>query len=149
VVTESFAPSPSEIGAARHFALAAAEAWGCASNDLSLVVSELATNACVHAQSPFTVSLHRHGSRVVVEVTDDDPTPAVVGPPAMGSSGSGMQIVAALACEWGVSGHHPGKSVWAVLDCPDAAAADGLRQAPFRDLALAADMTIDRNDLVV
>jgi anti-sigma regulatory factor (Ser/Thr protein kinase) len=113
VVTESFAPFPSEIGAARHFAQAAAEEWGCASADLSQVVSELATNACVHARSPFTVSLHRQGSRVVVEVTDEDPMPAIVGPPATGSSGRGMQIVAALACEWGVAGHRPGKSVWA------------------------------------
>jgi hypothetical protein len=149
VVTESFAPSPSEIGAARHFAQTAAEAWGCASSDLSLVVSELATNACVHARSPFTVSLRRHGSRVVVEVTDEDPTPAVVGPPATGSSGRGMQIVAALACEWGVTGHHPGKSVWAVLDCPEATGKDGSRRPSFVDLGAEAAAAIDRDDLAV
>jgi anti-sigma regulatory factor (Ser/Thr protein kinase) len=118
VVAESFTPSPSEVRAARHFAQAAAEEWGCCSADLSLVVSELATNACVHARSPFTVSLHRNGSRVLVEVVDEDPEPAVVGPPSTGSSGRGMQIVAALACEWGVVCRQPGKSVWAVLDCP-------------------------------
>jgi anti-sigma regulatory factor (Ser/Thr protein kinase) len=118
VVAESFTPSPSEVRAARHFAQAAAEEWGCCSSDLSLVVSELATNACIHAHSPFTVSLHRNGSRVLVEVTDEDPEPAVVGPPAHGSSGRGMQIVAALSSEWGVACRQRGKSVWAVLDCP-------------------------------
>jgi anti-sigma regulatory factor (Ser/Thr protein kinase) len=118
VVTESFSPIPSEIGAARHFAQAAAASWGCSSADLSLIVSELATNACVHARSAFTVSVNRQGSRVVVEVADEDPAPAVVGPPSHGSSGRGMQIVAALAREWGVSGCDRGKSVWAVLDCP-------------------------------
>ena len=118
MVTESFASSPSEVRAARHFAQAAAAAWGCCAGDLSLVVSELATNACVHAHSPFTVSLQRAGSRVRVEVTDEDPAPAVVGPPSHGSSGRGMQIVAALAREWGVAGRHPGKAVWAVVDCP-------------------------------
>jgi two-component sensor histidine kinase len=105
------------VGAARHFAQAAAESWGCNPADLGLVVSELATNACVHARSVFTVSLNRQGSRVVVEVADEDPAPAVVGPPTMGSSGRGMQIVAAIAREWGVSGCDRGKSVWAVLDC--------------------------------
>jgi anti-sigma regulatory factor (Ser/Thr protein kinase) len=118
VVSESFAPSPSEVSAARHFAQTAAAEWGCCSSDLSLVVSELATNACIHARSPFTVSLHRNGTRVLVEVTDEDPEPAVVGPPATGASGRGMQIVAALAREWGVACRRPGKSVWAVLDCP-------------------------------
>jgi anti-sigma regulatory factor (Ser/Thr protein kinase) len=118
VVTESFSPVPSEIGAARHFARTAAASWGCDPADLSLVVSELATNACVHARSAFTVSLHRQGSHLVVEVVDEDPAPAVVGPSSTGCSGRGMQIVAAIAREWGVSGCDRGKSVWAVLDCP-------------------------------
>jgi Histidine kinase-like ATPase domain len=149
VVTESFAPSPSEIGAARHFAQAAAEEWGCASADLGLVVSELATNACVHARSPFTVSLRRHGSRVVVEVTDEDPTPAVVGPPATGPSGRGMQIVAALACAWGVAGHDPGKSVWAVLDCPDDTGSDDMGHGALRAREPEVDGAIARDDLAV
>jgi anti-sigma regulatory factor (Ser/Thr protein kinase) len=118
VVTESFSPIPSEIGAARHFARQVAASWGCDSTELSLVVSELATNACVHARSPFTVSLNRQGSQVVVEVTDEDPAPALVGPRSNGSSGRGLQIVAAIAHDWGVSDSDRGKSVWAVLDCP-------------------------------
>jgi hypothetical protein len=60
MVSESFPASPSEISAARHFALAAAEHLGCCPADLGLVVSELATNACVHARSPFMVTVERH-----------------------------------------------------------------------------------------
>jgi anti-sigma regulatory factor (Ser/Thr protein kinase) len=123
MVTESFAPLPSEIGAARQFALAASEDWGCDPQDLGLVVSELATNACVHAHSPFTVSLDRLGSQVFVEVADADPTPPRVVPPSNGVSGRGMHIVASIAREWGTTGRHPGKAIWAILDCYPAASA--------------------------
>ena len=84
MVTESFAPSPSEVSAARHFAQAQAESLGCDSADLGLIVSELATNACVHAGSAFTVSLNRQGSDVLVEVGDQNPAPAVVQPQSIG-----------------------------------------------------------------
>jgi anti-sigma regulatory factor (Ser/Thr protein kinase) len=117
MVTQSFAPLPSAIGAARHFALDATQSWGCDPEDLSLVVSELATNACVHAHSPFTVSLNRLGSQVLVEVADSDPGPVTVRPLSNGVSGRGMHIVAAIAHEWGVSGRQSGKSIWALLDC--------------------------------
>jgi anti-sigma regulatory factor (Ser/Thr protein kinase) len=117
MVTESFSPSPSEVSAARHFAQSQANALGCDSDDLSLLVSELATNACIHAGSDFTVSLHRQGSDVLIEVGDQNPAPAVVQPLSTGVSGRGLQIVASIAAEWGVSARHPGKAVWAVLPC--------------------------------
>jgi anti-sigma regulatory factor (Ser/Thr protein kinase) len=117
MVSESFPPSPPQIAAARHFALAAAEHLGCCAADLSLVVSELATNACVHARSPFTVTVNRQGTGIVVEVADEDPGPVTVRHLTKGASGRGMQIVAAVAKDWGVTSHPSGKSVWAVLDC--------------------------------
>ena len=117
MVTESFTPAPSEIGAARHFALAAAAHLGCCPADLGLVVSELATNACVHACSPFTVTVERHGAGLLVEVADDDPAPVRVQPFTRGPSGRGMHIVAAVAKDWGMTRRGAGKSVWAVLDC--------------------------------
>ncbi len=117
MVSESFSPSPSEVSAARHFAQAQAEDLGCDSSDLGLIVSELATNACVHAGSAFTVSLHRQGSGVLVEVGDQNPAPAIAQPPSTGVSGRGLQIVAALAADWGVATRDPGKAVWAVLPC--------------------------------
>ena len=117
MVSESFPASPSEISAARHFALAAAEHLGCCPADLDLVVSELATNACVHARSPFTVTVQRHGAGLLIEVADDDPAPVTVQPLSWGPSGRGMHIVAAVAKDWGMSPGEAGKSVWAVLDC--------------------------------
>jgi anti-sigma regulatory factor (Ser/Thr protein kinase) len=119
MVSESFTPIPSQVAAARHFAVGAAEAIGCCPADLALVVSELATNACVHAHTPFTVSLNRHESGLLVEVADEDPSPVTIQPLATGASGRGMQIVAAVAKDWGTSHCGPGgKSVWAVLGCP-------------------------------
>ena len=117
MVSESFTPSPSEISAARHFALAAAEHLGCCPADLDLVVSELATNACVHARSPFSVTVQRHDAGLLVEVADDDPAPVSVQPLTRGASGRGMHIVAAVAKDWGMTRRGAGKSVWAVLDC--------------------------------
>jgi anti-sigma regulatory factor (Ser/Thr protein kinase) len=118
MVSESFTPVPSQVGAARRFAMEAAEAIGCCPLDLALVVSELATNACVHGRSDFTVSLHRHESGLLVEVADDNPEPATLQPTATGPSGRGIAIVAAVAREWGSVKCGPGKSVWAVLGCP-------------------------------
>jgi anti-sigma regulatory factor (Ser/Thr protein kinase) len=117
MVSEAFTSSPTEVAAARHFALAAASLLGCAPADLGLVVSELATNACVHARSPFVVSVTLQDVGLVVEVADEDPTPVAVQPLTTGPSGRGMHIVAAVAKDWGLAPRQPGKAVWAVLDC--------------------------------
>jgi anti-sigma regulatory factor (Ser/Thr protein kinase) len=117
MVSESFTPSPSQIAAARHFAVAAARVLGCCPADLGLVVSELATNACIHARSPFTVTVQRHDAGLLVEVADEDPAPVTVKPLAQGPSGRGVHIVAAVAKDWGMSPRETGKAVWAVLDC--------------------------------
>jgi anti-sigma regulatory factor (Ser/Thr protein kinase) len=117
MVSESFTPSPSQIAAARHFAMAAAEHLGCCPADLGLVVSELATNACVHARTPFTVTVQRHDTGLLVEVADDDPGPVAMKPLTSGTSGRGIHIVAAVAKDWGTSPRQSGKAVWAVLDC--------------------------------
>ena len=118
MVSESFTPSPSQIAAARHFAVAAAEVLGCCPADLGLVVSELATNACVHARSPFTVTVQRHHAGLLVEVADAAPAPVTVKPLSKGPSGRGVHIVAAVAKDWVTTPRDTGKAVWAVLGCP-------------------------------
>jgi anti-sigma regulatory factor (Ser/Thr protein kinase) len=106
MVSESFTPSPSEISAARHFALAAAEHLGCCPTDLGLVVSELATNACVHARSPFTVTVERRDAGLLVEVADDDPAPVTVRHAHCGCRGQGVGDVARRGRQIGLG--HPG-----------------------------------------
>ena len=87
-------------------------------DDVQLVVSELATNAMLHAQTPFTVSLRAFDSTLRLEVADGssvDPTMVVVS--LLDSYGRGLAIVRAVSRDWGVlSRASGGKSVWAEFD---------------------------------
>ena len=84
--------------------------------DVVLVASELATNAVVHAGTPFEVALTLDGS-LRVEVSDDDPTlprPRLVS--ASETAGRGLHIVGELARRWGARPTDTGKTVWAEFD---------------------------------
>ncbi|WP_030810603.1 ATP-binding protein [Streptomyces sp. NRRL S-337] len=89
--------------------------------DALLVVSELVTNAVVHARPPAVLRL----SRIVdgrdalrVEVTDTGPATAD-GQPVVerctGEHGRGLGIVTALAAECGTRVHAGGTTRWAEL----------------------------------
>lgn len=85
---------------------------------LALIVSELATNAVLHAGTGFTVTVGRSApDRLRVEVldraTDFGPTRDVSAADASG--GRGLFLVGRLATDWGVVIEHPGKRVWAEL----------------------------------
>ena len=83
---------------------------------LTLVVSELATNALLHAATSFEVSIH-HDSSVRIGVTDCDPTPPI---PRQASptdtSGRGLHLIEQLCTRWGVEPVDGGKCVWCELD---------------------------------
>lgn len=87
-------------------------------DDVRLVVSELATNAMVHARTPFTVTLGGFEDTVFLAVLDGSrvgPTLVVAG--GMDTSGRGVSIVQTLSREWGFTdGASGGKSVWAEFD---------------------------------
>ncbi|MEU2563344.1 ATP-binding protein [Streptomyces longispororuber] len=107
------------IPAARVFTRAALAAWevGERAEDITLVVSELTTNALLHGVPPgrgFRLRLIRAGADVRVEVHDSgDGRPRLVGEGVADESGRGLLLVAALADAWGVGERHPGKVVWA------------------------------------
>jgi anti-sigma regulatory factor (Ser/Thr protein kinase) len=85
---------------------------------VSLLVSELATNAVRHAASSFTVSIERDASSIRVAVTDaGDGKPLVQSPAPTDYSGRGLLIVRTLADTWGVTeaSDGSGKSVWFTL----------------------------------
>ena len=85
-------------------------------DDVQIVITELAANAVIHADSPFSVSLRSTGSTVRIQVRDrSHAPPAVRDDPGSGSSGRGMRIIAALARRWGVESAPDGKIVWAEL----------------------------------
>ena len=80
-----------------------------------LVASELATNALVHAQTAFNVSLQALEKTVLLTVRDDSlalPTRRVA--QSMDLSGRGLEIVDIIAHDWGVNEDWSGsKAVWA------------------------------------
>lgn len=83
--------------------------------DVRLVVSELATNAVAHAQTPFAVTLSSANGSVLLAVQDESTSaPVRSAPDVMDMSGRGLVIVELLSQRWGTSTDgHGSKSVWA------------------------------------
>lgn len=111
---------PTSVRAARRFVLNALA--GADSEDLedtvSLLVSELVTNAVIHAGSDVEVLVRLLPGAVRVEVMDSSDEGLVAkDASAEDVSGRGLALVESLARRWGV---HPrpggGKSVWFEID---------------------------------
>ncbi|MFD9207951.1 ATP-binding protein [Streptomyces sioyaensis] len=90
--------------------------------DVLLVISELITNAVVHALPPAALRLSRTGAdgrdTLRVEVTDAGPAAAEGRPavePCAGEHGRGIGIVTALSAECGTQVHPGGTTRWAEL----------------------------------
>jgi len=110
-------PSAAEsVAGVRRFATNVLSGWSIAPDvidDVVMVVGELVTNAILHSRSPIELRLSRTSDRLVVAVHDG--TTAV--PRRQQSSldaehGRGMQLVSAIADQWGVRPTEHGKSVW-------------------------------------
>jgi anti-sigma regulatory factor (Ser/Thr protein kinase) len=114
-----FPPEPTSVTDARHFVAGALQADGCPRATVEtakLLVSELASNAVLHARSPFQVSVSQHDHSLTIAVTDGSetrPTPRAVSE----SGGRGLRLVEALANEWGVAARVRGKAVYFRLPC--------------------------------
>ncbi len=89
--------------------------------DMILVGSELATQALLHTQAPFTVRLSLFTDYLRLEVLDGspsgrNPTPLRV----FNNSHRALAVVDALSTQWGVStvvdGGKPLWALWAVFD---------------------------------
>ena len=105
---------------ARHFVADTLEAWRCSSlvDDAALIVTELATNAVVHARSDFIVTLTRGEGDVRISVQDSSlVAPTVATAPRGSTSGHGLTLVAAVANRWGDGSVGSSKVVWAELSC--------------------------------
>ncbi|MGW1076925.1 ATP-binding protein [Streptomyces sp. NPDC002537] len=116
----------------RDFTRQALQDWGwlpavtadhrAAAEDVLLVVSELVTNACLHADGPEELRVSHVGKVLRLEVVDlGAGTPAPRTPHRAGRPGGhGMFIVQRLCLDWGVV-RNPGgagKTVWAELAAP-------------------------------
>jgi anti-sigma regulatory factor (Ser/Thr protein kinase) len=136
-----FAQTTSSVPGARQFvaeSLAALEPE--VGETAVLLVSELATNAVVHASSDFAVTVEypTPAGRVRIEVVDHAPgEPTPLQPPPSDPHGRGLLLVASLAQAWGVkgAGRRAGKTIWFELalagaDAP--AVVDRTRSRLFR-----------------
>ncbi|MGZ4490098.1 MAG: ATP-binding protein [Nocardioidaceae bacterium] len=83
--------------------------------DVQLVVSELATNATMHARTPFAVSLEQLVRVVRLSVRDSSPSGVKrVAADVLDMHGRGLVIVGHMSHDWGVAvGPRGSKSVWA------------------------------------
>jgi anti-sigma regulatory factor (Ser/Thr protein kinase) len=105
------------VAAARRFAAAVAD-WlpGETRGRLTLLVSELATNALQHGRTAFTVGLERLDNAIKVEVSDTGPgVPTITAASLDRPGGRGLRIVETLSDSWGVTPRPTGKTVWFVL----------------------------------
>ena len=77
-----------------------------------LLTSELATNAVVHARTPFRVTVMLDDD-LTVEVSDgSEVLPRLEPVPIDGESGRGLLLVSRLADRWGSRPEERGKTVW-------------------------------------
>jgi anti-sigma regulatory factor (Ser/Thr protein kinase) len=114
-VSCQFAATPVSVGEARRVFSATLGAWSLTDHvDTGrLLVSELATNSVVHAESVFEIRILRIPGGVRVEVRDADinlPTPLLVKEGR--SSGRGMRLIEELSSNWGAEVEPDGKCVW-------------------------------------
>lgn len=139
--TLALEPRPESAAAARRFLREQLESWGAGGlvDDAVLALSELVTNAIIHARSPISVVVELGDDRLRVEVHDRSARPVLLdsvvagvvddgrGGPAgaaehqrtldeQPSTGRGLFIVASLAAAVGERLDHDGKTVWFELD---------------------------------
>ena len=84
-----------------------------------LLVTELVSNAVLHAGGAVLLVVARDGAGLRVEVCDESPHLPVVRPdPSIDEHGNGLMLVDVLAASWGTDPRddtHPGKCVWFTL----------------------------------
>ncbi len=104
------------VRAARRFLSAELAAWGIAADVVDtaeLLVSELVTNAVLHARSDVDLSVDAAGEGIRVGVTDGNPRGLTRRRHRLdAATGRGLMLVEQLAASWGVEPRTPGKVVW-------------------------------------
>lgn len=114
--TMELAPKAASVRTARLFTADVLGDDGVESSVIELavlLVSELVTNAAVHARSGVRITVHVDAHWVRIEVEDEGP-----GEPVMGAltpnqlKGRGLAVVDRLSTDWGADLHDDYKVVW-------------------------------------
>lgn len=84
-----------------------------------LLVSEVVTNAVLHARSPLRVRVTTGDGFARVAVTDGSPVPPRLHTFShMSATGRGLRMVEQLSRAWGVETSNDGKTVWFEVATP-------------------------------
>ncbi len=115
MLTVDLPPEPSSATRARR--LAREELETTYSNDtldtIALLVTELVTNAILHARTPLQLTLEsRPGTMRICVEDESNERPAVRHYEADAVTGRGLALVEQLASSWGVDATASGKVVW-------------------------------------
>lgn len=112
---------PRSAARARRFVVDALASWNLAepAETAALLVTELVTNAILHAHTEIELIVAWSKGLLTVAVRDGSPTaPSRRHHSAESGTGRGLVLVDALADEWGVEQTAGGKSVWFALRAP-------------------------------
>ena len=117
-IERRFPPESRSAAAAREFVLAAGWSDDADANlRLATVVSEVVTNAILHARTAFQVTVLLKGETIRVAVRDKSAAlPIRRDFHNLQPTGRGLHIVEALADRWGVAEEPEGKTVWFELE---------------------------------
>jgi anti-sigma regulatory factor (Ser/Thr protein kinase) len=128
IATRPLGAAAGSVRAARDFTVATLHRWGMAerSPDITIVVSELLTNAIRHAlpasgetgpQRSVRLGLLQPGSCVLCAVADpSQAAPRLQTPGSLTETGRGLYIIGALSDQWGyTTPSETGKVVWALF----------------------------------
>jgi hypothetical protein len=97
---------PASVGQARRFVRRVLSDWALEDlvDTVTLLTSELATNSVLHARTAFAVVVSRSSAELRVDVLDGSVvTPRSRQPSATAATGRGVNMVAALADDWGAT----------------------------------------------
>jgi anti-sigma regulatory factor (Ser/Thr protein kinase) len=126
--------SPASVPAARRFVRTTLRSWQLELlvDTASLIVSELAANAVLHARSPFTVRVARTADgQVRIEVVDRSARqPERRSHGVASTTGRGLSIIEELATDWGVEVLPDGKAVWVHISVHGARSRTGVAPPP-------------------
>lgn len=118
-VSDQLLPVAGAVRFARDLATGACLSWDLPEliGPVSLVVSELVSNAVEHAGTIITLQVGRRDRYVHVAVRDGSREEPHLDPPADARvlKGRGLLLVDSLAVHWGSLPSHEGKVVWATL----------------------------------
>jgi anti-sigma regulatory factor (Ser/Thr protein kinase) len=123
----SLAPLPESAAAARHFVGETLAEWGHAdvADVAILLVSELVTNALLHARTDLVITVRRTVGRIRMEVQDGlTQLPGRKRYSPDSATGRGLLLVEELALAWGAEQLPDGKRVWCEIELAEEATDD-------------------------